>query len=410
MMRKTLLIALIFLLAGGAFLVWRQHEAAAKAERVEAEIVKELTEADITLILDSQKRSDLETVLTVSATPESRRMFLDGLHEHLALAAEARREGLTEDAKFKRNLDYKKNILLADLYRARLSDDIGKPYVVAKEDLGAVINNQALAAEAQADLKALRDIQTSVSKAKDDGFVPPPLQGEALARARENWARTKVLSDKAKADVEFMNRPEIQLRFRILEAGILSSDYLRKHWVDKIKATDQDVAGYLNLHPEYDLDAKRRRADEVLRRAVSGENFSKLAEQFSEHRPSRLKGGHMTIEMVSGEWPEISAAAKTLKPGEISTTLVPSEYGFHVVKLIEIKNSGNSSETVTIQHVLFQNKFEQPGVFDQSIPAPFMTPTEIARLEVEKEKRKAFVAEIKSRNEIVMPSDFALSN
>ncbi len=409
-MRKIWLVVVVFALAGTGFLVWRQQEAAAKAARVEAEIVKELTEADIRIILESQKQSDLETVLAVSATPETRQMFLRGLREHLALAAEARREGLADDGNFKRNLEYKKNILLAELYRAKLTAESGKPNFFPKEDLEAVLNDPQNAANLEADLKALREIQTAVSKVKDDGFVPPPLQGEAVTRARENWARTKILSDKAKADAEFMSRPEIPLRFRVLEAGILSSDYLRKHWTSKIKATDQEVSEFLSRHPEFNLDAKKQRAEGVLRRALAGEDFAKLAQEFSEHRPSKAKGGSMEIEVATGEWPELTTAVRTIKPGEVVPSIVQSEYGWHVVKLLGMKTKGTSNETVTVQHILFQSKFEQPGVSDPNLPAPFMTANEIARLEIEKQKRNAFVADIESRNVITIPEDFAISN
>ena len=55
-------------------------------------------------------------VAAIAERAETRRAFLKGIREHLALAAEARREGLSEDPNFKINLDYKKNLLLADLY------------------------------------------------------------------------------------------------------------------------------------------------------------------------------------------------------------------------------------------------------------------------------------------------------
>ena len=112
----------------------------------------------------------------------------------------------------------------------------------------------------------------------------------ALIKARENWARTRVLSNKAKNDVDFMSRPEIQLRFRVLEAGILSADYLRKHWAKSIKATDQDIAAYLAAHPEYDLNKKREKAGTILKRARAGEDFARLASEFSEDRSTKEQG------------------------------------------------------------------------------------------------------------------------
>lgn len=408
MFKKLVVVVSIFLIAVGSLVVWRQ-QTAARAERLEAAILKGLSVDEVRLLLESQKQSDLEGVMSIVATPESRKLFLDGLREHLALAAEARREGLADDKNFKRNFEYKKNILLADLYRAKIEADSGKAFVVPKEDLEVILNDPANVAEVSADLKALREIQTAVSKVKDDGFVPPPLQGEALTRARENWARTKILSDRAKADREFINRPELELRFRVLESGILSADYLRTHWSAKVKATEAEVAEFLSENPKYDLGEKTKRAEDVLRRAISGEDFARLVSEYSEHRPSKSKGGLMDIEVAAGDWASIVAALANLKPGQIAPNLVRSEYGVHIVRLESKKAAGTSQEVIVVRHILFQDKFEQPGIKNPDIPAPFMTPTEIARLEIEKAKRNEFVAEVLGRNPIALPEDFEIS-
>ena len=408
MPKRILIFFSIVVVAAGGLIVWRQ-QTAARAERLEAEILKGLSVDEIRMLLESQKQSDLESVLSISATPDTRTLFLDGLREHLALAAEARREGLAEDENFRRNLEYKKNILLAELYRAKIEAESGKPFLVPKEDLEAILNDPANASRAAADLQALREIQTAVSKVKDDGFIPPPLQGEALKRARENWARTKILSDRARSDEEFISRPELELRFRVLEAGILSADYLRVHWNAKVKATEAEIAKFLNDHPEYDLAEKSKRAEDVLKRAVGGEDFARLVSEFSEHRPSKPTGGSMDIDVAAGDWASIIAATASLKPGQIVQNLVRSEYGVHIVRLEGRKAPGTPQEVVTVRHILFQDRFEQPGVMNPDIPAPFMTPTEIARLEIEKTKRNEFVAEVLRRNPIAMPEDFEVS-
>jgi parvulin-like peptidyl-prolyl isomerase len=408
MIKKLVVVASIFLIAVGSLVVWRQ-QTAARAERLEAEILKGLSVDEVRLLLESQKQSDLEGVLSIIATPESRKLFLDGLREHLALAAEARREGLAEDKNFKRNFEYKKNILLADLYRAKIEAESGKAFVVPKEELEAILNDPSNASEVSADLKALREIQTAVSKVKDNGFVPPPLQGEALTRARENWARTKILSDRAKADKEFIDRPELELRCRVLESGILSADYLRTHWSAKVKATEAEVAKFLSENPQYDLGEKTKRAEGVLKRAIGGEDFARLVSEYSEHRPSKPKGGSMEIDVAAGDWASIIDATTNLKPGQIAPSLVRSEYGLHVVRFEGRKAAGTPQEAIEVRHILFQDKFEQPGITNPNIPAPFMTPTEIARLEIEKAKRNRFVADILARNPIVLPADFEIS-
>ena len=117
----------------------------------------------------------------------------------------------------------------------------------------------------------------------------------------------------------------------------------------------------------------------------------------------------MDIDVAAGDWASIIAATASLKPGQIVQNLVRSEYGVHIVRLEGRKAPGTPQEVVTVRHILFQDRFEQPGVMNPDIPAPFMTPTEIARLEIEKTKRNEFVAEVLRRNPIAMPEDFEVS-
>jgi len=79
--------------------------------------------------------------------------------------------------------------------------------------------------------------------------------------------------------------------------------------------------------------AKRQRIEELLKRARAGEDFAKLAGEFSEDSASRSRGGEYQFprgKMV----PAVEAAAFSLKPNEISD-VVTSAYGYHIVKLSE---------------------------------------------------------------------------
>jgi hypothetical protein len=80
-----------------------------------------------------------------------------------------------------------------------------------------------------------------------------------------------------------------------------------------------------------DLEIKRSELDQAIARA--GEDFAKLAGEFSEDSVSRGRGGEYQFphgKMV----PEVEAAAFALKTNEISG-LVTSAYGYHIIKLSE---------------------------------------------------------------------------
>lgn len=414
MTKKVLIIAalLITLSVAGLF-VWRAQDSRVKASKTDAEIVKGLTAEEIGLILKSQASSDGGAAVEyITQTPEARQAFLKGLREHLALAAEARREGLADDASFKINLEYKRNILLADLYRAKLSKEQGKYYVVPAEELKAVWNNADNEKQFNTDMDTLLAIQKAMFEMRGNANVPSKLQGESLEKARDRWASTKILSDKAKADAEFMKRPELPLRFKVLEAGILSTNYLRKHWTDSIKPTEQEINAYLAAHPEFDLKKKREKAEAVLQRAKAGDDFNALVKEFSEHRPTKETGG-LFENVVAGQLsPEIDNAVLALEKGQIADKLIETEIGWYIIKLenkqTKKDNNGNDTAVYSIRQILFQNKFEQPGIVNPDIPPPFMTAEEIAKEEVEKEKRDKFVQEVIQRSQIKLPNDFTV--
>jgi peptidyl-prolyl cis-trans isomerase C len=85
--------------------------------------------------------------------------------------------------------------------------------------------------------------------------------------------------------------------------------------------------------PEDKKAEKRKQADAVLKRARTGEDFAKLAKEFSDDPGSKDNGGEYTFprgQMV----PEFEAAAFTLKTNEISD-IVTTQFGYHIIKVSE---------------------------------------------------------------------------
>jgi parvulin-like peptidyl-prolyl isomerase len=80
-------------------------------------------------------------------------------------------------------------------------------------------------------------------------------------------------------------------------------------------------------------DAKRKQADDLVKRARAGEDFAKMAKEFSDDPGSKDKGGEYTFprgQMV----PEFEAAAFALKTNQVSD-VVTTQFGYHVIKLSE---------------------------------------------------------------------------
>jgi len=93
-----------------------------------------------------------------------------------------------------------------------------------------------------------------------------------------------------------------------------------------------------------DKDAKRKTMEGLLKRARAGEDFAKLAKEYSEDPGSKDKSGEYTFprgQMV----PEFETAAFALKTNEVSD-IVTTQYGYHIIKL---------SEHLPAQKVAFDN-------------------------------------------------------
>jgi foldase protein PrsA len=106
-------------------------------------------------------------------------------------------------------------------------------------------------------------------------------------------------------------------------------------------------------------DEARKRAESILARIRAGEDFAKLASEFSEDPGSKSKGGDLDYFSRGQMVPEFEAAAFALKPGEVSQ-LVETQFGFHIIKLEEKRIAPlDQSTRQQIIAALRQKKFQE---------------------------------------------------
>ncbi len=104
---------------------------------------------------------------------------------------------------------------------------------------------------------------------------------------------------------------------------------------DQYSTPEQVHAAHILFKTEgKDEAAVRRLAEEVLAKAKAGTDFAALARQYSDDEASKARGGDLDFFGRGAMVPEFEQVAFSLPPGSLSD-LVKTQYGFHIVKVLE---------------------------------------------------------------------------
>jgi len=104
--------------------------------------------------------------------------------------------------------------------------------------------------------------------------------------------------------------------------------------------------------PEAEAAKVKAKAEAVLKRVKAGEDFAKLAGEYSEDPGSKDNGG-LYENITSGSFvSEYENAVLSLKDGEIYPELVKSSHGYNIIKLESIKNPEGYLGLAAAQNVI----------------------------------------------------------
>ena len=223
-------------------------------------------------------------------------------------------------------------------------------------------------------LEALIDERVQVTHARDSGIrIDESELDRAVANvAAQNQVTLAQLRERLRADgvdygrfrinvrdqllVERVREREVQSRIRISEADIDAT--IEKQRSAAGASTEYNIAQVLVGVPEGATEAavaeRRRRADSVLARVRAGESFETVAREISEDS-NKAQGGVIGIRPADRLPDVFVAQVRGLKPGEVAPELLRTEAGFHVLKLVERRDSGAFSITQThARHILLR--------------------------------------------------------
>ncbi len=192
---------------------------------------------------------------------------------------------------------------------------------------------------------------------KQKALVKNPQLKETFLR---QVVQSMVISDIAKKE-GFDKKSEVKKQLELFTDNFLVNEFLRREIVQKITVSEDEMKSYYDSHknefktPEMvrtrhilieatplssDEEKKkaREKAEGILKRIKDGEDFAKLASDFSDDRGSKQKGGDLGLFPRGAMVKPFEDAAFALKPGEISG-IVETQFGYHIIKVEERKDS-----------------------------------------------------------------------
>ena len=173
-----------------------------------------------------------------------------------------------------------------------------------------------------------------------------------------------VISDLAKQK-GFDRNPAIKEQLQFFSDNFLANEYLKQEIAQKVTVSDDELKSYYDSHKDefktQDMvkarhilvrvdnsasDDEKKKAKErtelYLKKIKDGEDFAKLASDFSDDPGSKAKGGDLDFFPRGRMVKPFEDAAFSLKPGQTSG-IVETQFGFHIIKVEDRKDSSVES-------------------------------------------------------------------
>ena len=219
-------------------------------------------------------------------------------------------------------------------------------------------------------------IQVLLQETKSRNIVVSDAEAKAAGDQKLKELRAQVPDQAAfKKAMAERNMTEAKLRSDIRN-DILISRLLEAEMAKVPPPTDADLKDYYDKNPNefsgvraahvlirpegFDEESKKKaraKAEDVMKQAKAGTDFGELAKQHSADG-SAQQGGDLGFFTRERMVPAFSNAAFALQPGQISD-VVETQFGFHVIKVIERKDVKFEEATEKLRAFLTAQKREE---------------------------------------------------
>ncbi len=390
----------VILAIGVGLVVWKS-----KVGGHGSESLNRITKEDMALLLADADPSQLQAI---GENPDAKKKIAENIRQLLAVASQARKDGLAEEPNVKLELESIRSVVTASLYDKKINEGKGPmpPFSFITEDQIKEFSGKPKFEE---EFKGFLD--SKIALAKESGRFPKDkeLTEEEIKGAKDDFAKIKIYeaeaeTKKSELGADFARNLDLQIKLQ--QAQFLAARYAQKTLVDKTKVTDDDVKNYIAAHPELSPAEKKAQAEQILSRAKAGEDFAKLADELSQDPGTKGKGGLYEGVTMGKMVPAFEQAALALQPGQIADSLVESPFGYHIIKLEkkgETKGAdGTAAPTYDVRHILITTTMKDPkNPMGREMPV-----SDMVKATLEGEKQKQVLDEILKNNPIEVAEDF----
>ncbi len=283
-----------------------------------------------------------------SKSLQDRKDFLDLLLKFRLKVKDARDRGLLNSSYIQNDInDYKKNFLSAFLIDKKIVEPhIKDLYDMKKFEVRAsnILINLPQTANPDDSVKAYKKAYDAINELKSGvDFVTVARKYSEDATVQQNGGDLYYFT-------AGMTIPEFEEEVYSLKVGDFSKKPLRTvYGLHIVKLTDKKPryesirASHILLQETRDSTGKiadsigtYNKAKSILDRIKNGEDFGKLATEFSSDPGSATKGGDLGFFDRRRMVQAFDSAAFSLKPGQVSG-LVRTPFGWHIIKMTDVK-------------------------------------------------------------------------
>lgn len=170
------------------------------------------------------------------------------------------------------------------------------------------------------------------------------LQDQLVERlVDQKLVTAKAKSDGTEKDAKYKERLA-QAKDQILEDVWLTSEIDKRLSPERLKTSYDEMVKGFKPSAEYKASHILVKTEEEGRQVIAdlarGADFATLAKEKSLDQGSAADGGNLGDYFAPDKMvPEFATAVTALKPGEVSKTPVKSQYGWHVIKVVDTRQS-----------------------------------------------------------------------